>query len=306
MNRVDRLFGILLLLQANHQIRAEDIARHYEISQRTVYRDMAALSELGVPLVALPGEGYTLMEGFYLPPLIFTPEEASALALGAEMLAAQAAGHIASATETALTKLRAALPAETCHAIDSLIQGIGFGWQTQQFDLDDPVLITLQTAIHHQQVVTFAYQGYHSDAITLREVEPHKLNFIEKVWYLEGFCRHKQAPRTFRISRMTQVQRLPQRFSSPHPAQSDMAPLLHVVVRFSPETARKVRERQHFAFQKEEEAPDAHTLMHYAVKSTHEMIPWLLQWGAGAEALQPERLRQELRTELNMMLKMLT
>ena len=65
MNRIDRLFAILLRLQSKKQIRAQDLAKTFEVSRRTIYRDIAALSEMGVPIVSLPGEGYELMEGFY-------------------------------------------------------------------------------------------------------------------------------------------------------------------------------------------------------------------------------------------------
>ena len=81
MNRIDRMLATILLLQGRRVIRAEDIAVHFEISLRTVYRDMAALSEAGVPIVAEAGVGYGLLKGYSMPPVMFTPEEASALFL---------------------------------------------------------------------------------------------------------------------------------------------------------------------------------------------------------------------------------
>jgi predicted DNA-binding transcriptional regulator YafY len=94
MNRIDRLFGILLILQNQPRVRAQDLAERFEVSKRTIYRDITALSEMGVPIVSLPGEGYELMEGFYLPSLIFTDDEAIALFLGARLLIQQAAGAL--------------------------------------------------------------------------------------------------------------------------------------------------------------------------------------------------------------------
>ena len=82
MNRIDRLFAILLGLQHKRRIRAQDLARQFEVSKRTIYRDMSALNQMGVPLAALPGEGFELVEGYYLPPLMFTEKEAVALLLG--------------------------------------------------------------------------------------------------------------------------------------------------------------------------------------------------------------------------------
>jgi predicted DNA-binding transcriptional regulator YafY len=82
MNRVDRLVAIVLRLQGRRVVRAEELAAHFEISVRTVYRDVAALCEAGVPVVAEPGVGYSLVKGYHLPPVTFTAEEASALSIG--------------------------------------------------------------------------------------------------------------------------------------------------------------------------------------------------------------------------------
>src|SRR5690349_16536248 len=87
MNRTDRLLAIVLELQAAGWQRAEDLATRFEITKRTVYRDMQALSEAGVPIVSVPGQGYNLAPGYFLPPLAFTPGEATMLLLGADFVA---------------------------------------------------------------------------------------------------------------------------------------------------------------------------------------------------------------------------
>ncbi len=94
MNRIDRLFGILLQLQHRRRVRAQDLAAIFEVSERTIYRGMTALSEVGVPIVALPGERYELMEGYHLRPLVFTSDEAGALSLAAQMFLSQASGKL--------------------------------------------------------------------------------------------------------------------------------------------------------------------------------------------------------------------
>jgi predicted DNA-binding transcriptional regulator YafY len=106
MNRTDRLFGIALQLQSASVVRARDLAAAFEVSERTIYRDMQALSELGVPIVATPGEGYSLAEGYYLPPLIFTTDEAAALFLSAQLLSSQATGKLQHDVSEATKKIR--------------------------------------------------------------------------------------------------------------------------------------------------------------------------------------------------------
>ena len=87
MNRTDRLLAIVLELQARGRQRAEDLAATFETSKRTIYRDIQALGEAGVPLISVPGRGYALMKGYFLPPLSFNSEEATMLLLGSGMMA---------------------------------------------------------------------------------------------------------------------------------------------------------------------------------------------------------------------------
>ena len=86
MNRIDRLTAILIQLQTRRILPAREIARRYGISLRTVYRDIRALEDAGVPLGAEPGRGYFLAEGYHLPPVMFTQDEAGALLLGAKLI----------------------------------------------------------------------------------------------------------------------------------------------------------------------------------------------------------------------------
>ena len=110
MNRIDRLFAILLELQHKRRVRAQDLARQFEISKRTIYHDMSALNQMGIPIASLPGEGFELVEGFYLPPLMLNENEAIALLLGSRLLTQQAAGSVTQAADSALAKIKVTLP----------------------------------------------------------------------------------------------------------------------------------------------------------------------------------------------------
>ena len=87
MNRTDRLLAIVLELQGRDRVTAEDLARTFEVTKRTIYRDIAALNESGVPVVSAAGQGYWLMEGYFLPPVSLSPDEAIMLVLGSEVMA---------------------------------------------------------------------------------------------------------------------------------------------------------------------------------------------------------------------------
>ena len=83
MNRIDRLVALIVLLQSKKLIRGKEIADYFNVSLRTVYRDINAICEAGVPVAAEAGEGYSIMEGYHLPPVMFTTDEAAALFTGA-------------------------------------------------------------------------------------------------------------------------------------------------------------------------------------------------------------------------------
>src|ERR1041384_5468072 len=120
MNRVDRLVAIALRLQSRRVVRAEDLATHFEISIRTIYRDIAALGEAGVPIMGEAGVGYSLVKGYHLPPVMFTAEEASALSVGGKLVDHLTDASLHKEMETALLKIRSALPRERQDYLDRL------------------------------------------------------------------------------------------------------------------------------------------------------------------------------------------
>ena len=126
MNRTDRLLAIVLELQARKHIRAEDLAATFEVSKRTIYRDMLALSESGVPIVSIPGQGYSLIEGYFLPPLTFTTDEAIMLLLGADFVAQQFDAQYREAAQSASDKITVVLPEHLRRETDYLQNNIRF------------------------------------------------------------------------------------------------------------------------------------------------------------------------------------
>ena len=104
------MLAIVLELQNNGEQRAEDLAATFEVSKRTIYRDIDALCETGVPIASARGQGYTLIEGYFLPPLNFTIDEALMLVLGADLSAQSFDAQYKSAAEMALKKIEAVLP----------------------------------------------------------------------------------------------------------------------------------------------------------------------------------------------------
>lgn len=304
--RIERFLNILLLLQRQPVVRAADLAARFGVSKRTIYRDLQTLSEMGVPVASMPGEGYALVEGFYMPPLSFTSDEAQALFLGAKMLREQATGTLAGAAALAVEKISHILPETTREHVEALAETIRFHALPQRFNLDQPYLVQLRAAIRARQVIRLRYFSYSQNVSTERDVEPEALTYSGDAWYLNGFCRLRNDERSFRLDRIGGLDTLDERFT-PRQMFPASATQFAVVVRVAPSAVRWVRERQHYAFTGED-APDESgaVVMRYRVKEVREIRAWLLSWGADAVVLAPDFLRAEIRRHAETLISLLT
>jgi predicted DNA-binding transcriptional regulator YafY len=304
MNRIDRLFAILLVLQDRRKVRAQDLARKFEVSERTIYRDMLALSEGGVPIAAIPNVGYELLEGFSLPPLLFNKDEAQALFLAGKLFVASADGRLPDAAKSALAKVRVVLPTPLRDELTQLAGGLHFSRPAQRFDLDEPRLNELSRAVRERRVVWLRYHALNTNDVAEREIEPLGLAWYNGAWYVEAYCRLRQGNRNFRLNRMDDMRILDERFTPrhvPHPASRRIT----ARVRVSHTAARWVRERQHYGFTGEIEDADG-VVMTFEVDALDELKSWILMWGAQVEPLDPPALRVLIRDEVERMSRILT
>src|SRR5579872_6986506 len=182
MNRMDRLFAILLQLQAHGQQRAQDLATDFEVSIRTIYRDVQALSEAGVPVVSMPGQGYALTEGYFLPPLMFTAMEAGALALGADYVSQALDAPFRAAAESAQAKLSNALTGEARRELHQVQESMHF--IQYQSEPEHRHLRQLREAILGRRVLRITYHAYGRETAEERAVEPYGLVHFGRAWHL--------------------------------------------------------------------------------------------------------------------------
>src|SRR5688572_30241288 len=156
MNRIDRLFGILTLLQSKKFVTAENIAEKFGISIRTVYRDVKSLCEQGIPVSFEPHKGYFLVQGFFLPPVSFTSEEANALLLMEKVIEGFADKSIWKHYSTALNKIKSVLRGPQKEQIEALSNNMRFQ-APACFAPDYEYLSALQTAIATRTIIQLEY-----------------------------------------------------------------------------------------------------------------------------------------------------
>jgi predicted DNA-binding transcriptional regulator YafY len=299
MNRIDRLFAIILLFQRDKRLRAHDLAERFSISERTIYRDIQALTEMGIPISTLPGEGYELLSSFRLPPIILSSHEAEALFLAARMLIHNSEGNVTIHAETALAKLAAVLPTPVKEHVQQQAQIISF-FPTNRLNVDEPNLLKVLSAIKSQQTIQITYKGYRSTDVTEREVDPYDLTIADGVWYISGYCHLRKDIRSFRLNRIIELTIQTEKFEQRLFVEARSSKI-KVSIRFSADVLTHVRERQHYAFIEERDG-----VMLYEVNALSEIQNWVFGFGSAAQVLSPQELRSWMKEEAERLINYLT
>lgn len=202
MRRADRLFHIVQLIRGRRLTTAAFLAQRLEVSERTVYRDVADLQHQGVPIEGEAGVGYRLGAGFELPPLMFSEGEARALVAATRLAQAWLDPALARDAEQALGKILSILPRSTRVAAE------GLALYAPSFSVDPAIQHSLQTlreAVQLRRRVRMDYRDVAGQG-SQRMVRPLGCFFWGKVWTLAAWCESRQAFRTFRLDRMDQLE----------------------------------------------------------------------------------------------------
>ncbi|MCF3631005.1 YafY family protein [Thalassospiraceae bacterium LMO-SO8] len=198
MRRADRLFQIVQYLRGGRLVTAASLAGRLEVSERTIYRDIADLQSTGVPIDGAAGVGYLMREGFDIPPLMFSRDEIVALVAGARLIRAWGGAAMARAAEEALLKIDAVLPdAERTRARGVQIHAIAEEMTPEVQDRLDAV----DRAVEARRRLTLSYRDAEG-AATARVVRPLGLWFWGKVWTLVAWCELRNDFRVFRLDRI--------------------------------------------------------------------------------------------------------
>ena len=203
MRRADRLFQIVQHLRGGRLITSRDLAERLEVSQRTVYRDIADLIGSGVPIEGEAGVGYVMRAGYDLPPLMFTQDEIVALVAGARLIRAWGGTNMAAAAEEALIKIGSVLP-DAARTRAEAVQVHAFQMSDLSAEVRDRI-DQCEAAANGRLRLTFEYHDG-SGTGSARTVRPLGLWFWGKVWTLVAWCELRNDFRTFRLDRMHTVE----------------------------------------------------------------------------------------------------
>jgi predicted DNA-binding transcriptional regulator YafY len=206
MNRTDRLMGLVAHLQSKKYQTAEQLAEHFGLSVRTVYRDLRAMNEIGVPVAFEAGRGYYIVGGYFLPPVSLTAEEANALALTEPLVVRFADKEVAKHVGTALNKIKMALGGQQREEFEN-IQAKTAHFVPEEYMHMMPAtnfLTVIQHAIVQKNILRIEYANAQEE-VSSREVEPIGLTFYSLNWHMIAWCHLRQAYRDFRTSRILRL-----------------------------------------------------------------------------------------------------
>jgi predicted DNA-binding transcriptional regulator YafY len=298
MKQMDRRLLILTRLREERPVRALDLAGDCECSVRTIYRDIDALCQAGVPVAAMPGEGYRLAPGYHLPPIALTVEEAVQLLIGSDLALGLGTSAQQEAARTAAAKVEAVLRPDTRRDVERLRERIRVShWMQRE---RSPWLPLLQQAVINDQVLRLRYHSFGSDEITERKVEPYTLVFYGDDWHLVAYCRLRESVRDFRAARIRDADLLPEQFQrpvglAPDPERNGPPPL-EVRVWIEASAVVWARETPAFGFEREESAEGGSVFV-YDCWDLRRLLPWILGWGASARVLSPPAVVDRMRRE---------
>ena len=215
MRRADRLFQIVQYLRGGRLVRARQLSEWLEVSERTIYRDVADLQASGVPIEGAAGVGYIMRDGYDLPPLMFTRDEIVALLAGARLIRAWGGAAMARAAEEAMIKIDAVIPDKMRVRQNEIeIHAFAPEMTPQVRDLID----CLEAAADTRKRLSVSYLDGKGDTSS-RVIRPLGLWFWGKVWTLVAWCELRQDFRMFRLDRMSQVEETGETFR-PEPGKT--------------------------------------------------------------------------------------
>ncbi len=307
MNRIDRITAILIQLQSRKVVKAQDIADRFNISLRTVYRDVKTLEEGGVPVLGEAGVGYSLMEGYRLPPVMFTKEEATAFLTAEKMIEKLTDSSTEENFKSAMYKIRAVLRSSEKDYLETLDDHIevlkSVGQRNRKPAIDS--IQTILKSIVGKNVLSIRYFAHHNQQQSERNIEPIGIFLLENYWHLIAYCRLRKDYRDFRIDRINKIQVTDHVFQQSHPTlktylkqMSREKNLETIVIRVNKSTANYLDDQKYYnGFVSQQEVDDK-IEMTFLVPCDQGFVRWFLMYGDSATIVSPYSLKEKVKTLL--------
>ena len=211
MSQLSRLINILTLLKSRRVLTATELSEKFDVSIRTVYRDIQKLLEAGVPVITLEGRGYTLMDGYTVAPVQFTEKQANALITAQHLVKQSNDSSFTNDFEEALTKIKSVFRSSVLEKSELLNNKIHV-FDNQYESISSNALSELQLSITHFNYVEINYRKADNPNISFRKIEPCALFSTYQKWILIAWCHLRKDYRAFRVDRIQHFKILQENF----------------------------------------------------------------------------------------------
>ncbi len=301
--KVDRLVSIIMILLDKKRIGARELADMFEVSPRTIYRDIDAINMAGIPVRSSPGVGggFEIMPEYKIDKKVFSADDLSALLMGLSSLSGMVRG---SEPVHALAKVRSFIPADRAQEIELKASQI-------RIDLSpwtgggniQPCLELIRSALEENRLLTFEYIAHHGNKTT-RIIEPYQLVLKGSHWYLQGYCRKRNDFRLFRLSRMSNLQMtekifIPREYQKPRLDFDDVLETMQTKIKLR--VHKSVMDRVLDFCTYEDFSPDGkeYYIVNFPFIDNEYHYDILLSFGDKCECLEPLHVREKMKRRIH-------
>ncbi len=301
-------------LQTKRTITAQELADRFQISLRTVYRDLRSLDEAGVPIIGEAGMGYSLVEGYRLPPVMFTKEEALAFLVAEKIVEKVTDRESSSHFQSALFKVKAVLKSNEKEVLDAMSTHVEVIPKRNGLLATgrDRTLQVLLQSLSEQRVISLEYTTFEEEVTTKRTVEPVGVYYSFEQWYLIAWCRLRNDYRTFRLDRIREINPCEEKYRNHHPALKEYLEkvkqeqqLTKVVLEVTPSAVKYMQEERYnqgFVFETKKANGVEMTFMTCHLEG---FARWMIMLGDYIQVIEPQELKSRIRELLLIMLEKL-
>ncbi|MCM5663454.1 helix-turn-helix transcriptional regulator [Galbibacter mesophilus] len=303
LKKFDRIVAILIQLQSKKIVTAQELADRFGVSLRTIYRDVRTLETSGVPIISEAGTGYSIMEGYRLPPIMFTKEEASSFIAAEKLMQQYTDASLGKYFEAAMFKIKSVLRGSEKDWMSSLASQISIYPTQELFNKDVPnALEILFGGIAEKKQVFLVYEALHATSYTDRWIEPVGLFNENGFWYIMAYCHLRKDYRQFRTDRIKKISTTQKSFVLEHePLESFLQKeanqiKTNVIIRVDKKVARYLSHNlSYYGLVSEKTVGNEVEMEFNTVDMENRFARWYLMFADYATIVQPESLKQRIK-----------
>ncbi len=307
--RFDRIVEILIQLQSKRVVRAQELADRFEVSLRTIYRDIKSLEQAGVPIIGEAGAGYSIMDGYKLPPVSFSKEEALSFVATEKLTQKFLDKESAKQYGSAMLKIKSILKNHDKDLLSTVENQIIMREQSMPAFLEHVphALSSTLESISHQKQLIVKYQGIQDDEARQRAIEPIGIYHDGGFWYIVAYCLYRNDFRQFRSDRIQEATLTDTNFNKKHISIAEYIEkhrqtnhsTTHIRLLVEHKLANHLKwERKHYGFVSEKQVGDSIEMIFQSRDIVNEFPRWLMMFADFVKIIEPDELKRNLNTLL--------